>query len=438
MKLPNALESEKVVLSKILNKDTEALDKVLDYDKNLFFDTAHMAVFEKIISNLHTATDYDLLSLHSELENSKSYTEVGGINYLKDICINYKDYSFKTHFDIVRDKFFIRSKMALAAKILSSGNADSAESKKRIEEVEYEMHELTRLFDDKSSGLELVDSISDDVLLNLDRVLNSESKYLGLPMGFQQIDEKMLGLHRTDLTTIAARASAGKTAFYGSIINNIVLVDSTVNIFVFSLEMSKRQLVERLISSISLIPLYTIRTGRLSDFEWARFLFAMDVLKSAKIFIDDTPGINLLQLQSKIKSATIKYGRPDLVVVDYLQLMSPIKASDSRANDVGQMSRGLKLLAKTFNTPVMALSQLSRAPDKRIDHKPVLSDLKESSSVEQDSDNVIFIYREELYAPRLENRGVAEIIIAKQRQGEICGVPLAFVKTLTKFMNVKV
>lgn len=438
MKLPNAIESEKVVVSKLLNKEIEALEKVLDYKKDLFLEPVHQAIFSSIISNLHTATEYDLLSLHAELENNSVYKEVGGLDYLKSITTGYRDYSFKTHFEIVREKFFIRSKMVLATKIQLAGHEDNAESKKKIEAFEFELHELNRMFDEKSSGLELTDSISDDVLLRLDRVINSESKYLGLPIGFQQIDEKMLGLHRADLTTVAARASAGKTAFFGSIINNIVLEDSAINIFVFSLEMSKAQLVERLISSIALVPLYTIRTGRLSDFEWARFLFALDVLKSCKLYIDDTPGLNLLQLQTKIQSATMKFGRPDLVIVDYLQLMSPIKASDSRANDVGQMSRGLKLLAKIFNTPVIALSQLSRAPDKRIDHKPVLSDLKESSSVEQDSDNVIFIYREELYAPRMENRGVAEIIIAKQRQGEICTVPLAFVKTLTKFMSVKV
>lgn len=436
MKLPNAVESEKVLLNKLLKKDKDALEGLIDYEKDIFFDLTNQVVFEKILSDIHSATDYDLLSIYTFLENDKHLKDAGGMSYLNSIHKDY-DYSFKTHFDIVREKFFLRKKMEISANICAYISSEKPDAKKQIEKFEFELFELNRKFDSNKGNLELADKISDAALLRLDQVMNSTTKYLGLPSGFEDLDEMLQGFQATDLNIVAARSSAGKTSLYGSAIDNLIVSGNKAHILVFSLEMSKEQLIYRLISSIGHIPLQNIRKGRMTDDQWARALYALDVIKSSNLYIDDTPGLNILQIQAKITSHIMKYGQVGLVVVDYLQLLSPVKSSDSRAVDVGEMSRGLKLIAKNLNVSMLALSQLSRKPDSRLDHKPILSDLKESSSLEQDADSVIFIYREELYAPTIENRCVAEIIVAKQRNGPIGSVFVAFIKEFTKFMNVK-
>ncbi len=436
MKLPNAVESEKVLINKLLKKDKDALENLIDHEKDIFFDSCHEVIFEKILSDIHSATDYDLLSISGFLENNKHFKDAGGMSYLNSIYKDY-DYSFKTHFDIVREKFFLRSKMEIAANINLSIINDKPDVRKQIEKYEFELFELNRKFASNKGNLELADKISDSALLRLDHVMNSTTKYLGLPSGFEDLDEMLQGFQPTDLNIVAARSSAGKTALYCSIVDNLLVSGNKFHILVFSLEMSKEQLIYRLISSIGHIPLQNIRKGKMTEDQWARALYALDIIKQSNLYIDDTPGLNILQIQAKITSHIMKYGQVGLVVVDYLQLLSPVKASDNRAVDVGQMSRGLKLIAKSLNVSMLALSQLSRKPDSRLDHKPILSDLKESSSLEQDADSVIFIYREELYAPTIENRCVAEIIVAKQRNGPIGSVYTAFIKELTKFMNVK-
>jgi len=730
MKFPNSVESEKVVISHLLHGKSENLEKILDYpEDDLFFDKGHSLIFKKVLDYLVKAEEFDIITIHSQLETNPHYKNLGGLNYLTSLK-EYTQYSFDGNFKVILNKLYLRRKIELATKMQLAAVEDKPDSRKILDSLELELFEVTKKFEDKQKSLEQAGVISDSVLLNIDRALNSDSKYLGLPIGFQDIDEKMGGLHESDLTIVAARASAGKdladdepvlckdgwkrigeittedyvcgsdgkfykvlgvfpqgkkevfkvefsdgsyvrasgthnwltrtqkdrdnnvhgsvkstleiartlkygkknnhsvpyvkppefdkknllihpyvlgvilgdatfrgsnvvitnsesdiinkvkkllpeedcleqrkdtrnwsicrkikytepsktveflrsfdiydklsyekyipeeylyssvddrlnllhglldtdgfvqgtshsgkyyraniefsttskimahqvrqlvmslggrctiksrmgsytknnekhttrinyrvniafyngivpvssekhlkkwvvckrvreryissvvpdgvssctcisvsspdnlfvtrdyllthnSSFFGSIVSNLLLMKQPVHILIFSLEMTKRQLIERLISNISWIPLQNIRRGKMSIEEWARFLFAVDVLKDCKLYIDDTPGLNILQINTKVQNAFMRNGKVDLVIVDYLQLMSSVKDSDNRANDVSQIAWGLKMLGKAHNVPVMALSQLSRAPDKRLDHKPVLSDLRE-------------------------------------------------------------
>lgn len=434
MNLPNNIESEKVVLNKLLTKNNKALESVLDYDQNLFFDPTHKKLFTKIIADIHAGIDFDQLSLHVYLAEDSDYKEAGGQNYLKTLKDDY-DYTFQTHFDSVLQTYFLRTRLELHAKSQLAIIENKENLGKLLEQYEYEIYELSQKLNAKKFELESADTMAESVVSDIDRIVNLTTKYLGVPTGFQLLDELTLGMHKSDLTIVAARVSSGKSSYVGSVIDNNIQQISSV-IFLFSLEMSKSQLIQRLIASIGCISLQSIRRGNLSDFEWARFLYALDIIKASKLYIDDTPGLTVTQMQSKIKSFVMKGIVPDVVFVDYLQLMKPQRVTDNRAVDVASISGGLKLIAKTFNVPVIALSQFSRSPEKRLDHRPILSDLRDSGMIEADADNVIFLYRDELYAPTVENRGLAEAIIAKQRMGPLATVPLAFIKQYTKFINV--
>jgi replicative DNA helicase len=438
MNLPNAEKSEQIILHHLLTNNITAKDLILESNSDIFFYDANKVIAEKIISDLFSGTNYDKYSITQYLSNNKYFTDSGGITYLEDLIRGDYDYSVSTHLDILKEKAFHRKYAEESGQIALDIIKNTENIGHRIRDYENRALELSEKFVKRGEGLVKAYSITDSVLNDINTVIDVESKYIGLPTGFQLIDEATLGLHRTDLTIIAARVSCGKSSFFGSVIDNILDsggVDKTI--LIFSLEMSKSQLIQRLLSSMSRVPLSNIRRGRMTQFEWARFLYAMDVVSASNIQIDDTPGITLSQIEARI-SGEFRKTPIDLLVVDYLQLMTPSKITDNRATDIGQLSKGLKRIAKKFNLPLMCLSQLSRAPEKRLDHRPVLSDLRESGSIEADADNVMFLYRDELFNPTTENKGVAEVIIAKQRQGSLGTVPLAFVGQLTKFMNMSV
>lgn len=435
MNFPNAIESEKVVLHHLFNKNTRAIEKIIDFDSDLFLDEANVALLSKIISDASSGIDYDPLSVAQYLSDNKALIEAGGSGYIKSIINDY-GYGLDTHFDIVKEKAYLRQYATLASEAALNIVQNKENLGNKLTDYEYKLAMLKEKFVEKGKGLEPASSITNTVIENINSVIDSESKYIGLPTGFQGLDELSLGLHRTDLTIVAARASSGKSSFFGSIIDNIISTDINKTLLVFSLEMSKTQLLQRLIASIGFIPMQHIRSGKMSEFEWARFLFAIDLICQSRLFIDDTPAITVAQLEARIQTAKAKNPQIDLVVLDYLQLMSPTKMTDNRAFDVGQISAGLKGTAKKYDVPLLSLSQLSRSPDKRPDHRPILSDLRESGRLEQDADNVWFIYREELFTPTVENRGVAEIIVEKQRQGALGTIPLAFIKDYVRFMNV--
>lgn len=437
MKIPNNVESEKVVLNKLIKKNSDALSEVLGFSEDLFFDDTHKVIFKQIVSDIHTGVEFDVLSLHSLLENNKYYKESGGFSYLIGLVKDY-DYGFNVHFDNVKKTYHYREILGVNQKIQLAIVQQPDNLGDKLKQYEYEMFELSRKFDTKKSNLELAGDLSDSVISNIDRIINSNSKYSGLPTGIQHLDEMTTGLHGGDSTICAGRPGSGKSSLVTSVLDyHLCNTSDFVGAF-FNLEMPKVQIIQRLISSIGHIPLSRIRSGKLSDYDWARFLYALDILKNSKLYIDDNTDLSTITLETKVKNLILKEKKVDLVVVDYMQLMTPLGNKGSREQEVSQISRGIKLVAKNLNVPVIALSQLSRAPEKRLDHRPVLSDLRDSGSSEQDSDNVFFIYRDELYNPTTENRNLAEIIVAKQRNGPLGTVPVAFINELTKYMNVKI
>lgn len=430
--LPNNIVSEKVVLSCIIkSSSSDELNQVLEFGPELFFDDTHKAILSSITSL--SGARPDKYSIHNDLKNNQQYLEFGGIRYLEEII----DISgvFDTHLKLLKESLFHRRFVETSSEVSSAIISGKPNSRKLLEEFESELALLKVKYADSQARLEPVQTTIQNVLKNVDFALNTTGKYLGLPSGFQKLDEMTLGFHATDLNLLAAKVSSGKSSFMGSIIYNILIKDPTKKLLIFSLEMSKEQLIQRLISCIGCIPLQSIRRGRLSDYEWARFIGAIKILNNSNVYIDDTPGINTNYLSARLKEFELRYGAPDLVCIDYLQLMHPLKSNGNRVNDVSSISNGLKAIAKKEKLPLLSLSQFSRAPEQRLDHEPKLSDLKDSSSLEADADSVLFIYREELYNPTVDNAGLAKIIVAKQRQGPTGSIFLGFVKEFTKFIN---
>jgi replicative DNA helicase len=284
-------------------------------------------------------------------------------------------------------------------------------------------------------GFSHIQPVAETVLAKVQEYAKRESHALtGLATGFRDLDEKTSGLQPTDLIIVAARPSMGKTALCLTLAQNAATLEGAC-VAVFSLEMSKEQLVMRMLSSEARVDAHRFRTGYLTRDEWGRLAQAIGTLSEAKIFIDDTPGISVLEMRAKTRRLVAEQKKLDLIVVDYLQLMSGSKRSESRQQEVSQISRELKGLAKELGVPVVALSQLSRAPEARNPPRPMMSDLRESGSIEQDADVVCFIYREDYYKPTDENAGIAEILISKQRNGPTGTVKLAFLKEFTRFEN---
>ncbi len=267
----------------------------------------------------------------------------------------------------------------------------------------------------------------------IEHLYNNKTEVTGITTGFKDLNKKINGLQRSDLLLIAARPAMGKTAFSLNLVQNAAL-EGNASVAVFSLEMSKEQLVQRMLSSQSAVELSKIKTGTINEHDWPRILEAMSVLSSTKIHIDDTPGIKISELRSKCRKLKMEKGL-DLILIDYLQLMEGEGNNESRQQEISKISRSLKVIAKELDCPVVALSQLSRAPEQRADHRPMLSDLRESGAIEQDADIVMFLYRDEYYHPDSEKKNIGEVIISKNRHGETGAVELVWLGEIQKFAN---
>jgi replicative DNA helicase len=274
-----------------------------------------------------------------------------------------------------------------------------------------------------------------DSFNKIEELYQNKGGITGITTGFKDIDRKTSGLQRSDLILIAARPSMGKTAFSLNIAQNAAIKED-ISVAIFSLEMSKEQLVQRMLSAESHIEIQKIRTGNLNEDEWPRLAKAMGPLAQSKIFIDDTPGISVMEIKGKCRRLKVDHGL-DLILIDYLQLMSGEGKSENRQQEISNISRALKGLAREMDCPVVALSQLSRAPEVRGDHRPILSDLRESGAIEQDADVVMFLYRDEYYNPDTEKKNIGEVIIAKQRNGATGIIELAWLGQFTKFANLE-
>jgi replicative DNA helicase len=432
--LPSSEDSERVILGAILLDNaliTQAVEHLRPED---FYSPLNRRVYNAMIGLFEQSKPIDPILIIEEMKKDGPVEAIGGVSTIANLTFGLPHFSnLEEYVKVVKDKSVVRTLIRTCNQITSEALAEEDDAEIILDRAEQMVFALAE--ERTRKGFAHIEPVARDVLQKVTELAHGESHALtGLATGFREFDAKTSGLQKTDLVIVAARPSMGKTALCLTIAQNAAVLEGAV-VAVFSLEMSKEQLVMRMLSSEARIDAHRFRTGHLMREEWARLAGGIESLSRAKIFIDDTPGLSVLEMRAKSRRLAAEQKRLDLIVVDYLQLMSAGGRNESRQQEVSKISRELKALAKELNVPVVALSQLSRAPEARNPPKPLMSDLRESGSIEQDADVVAFIYREDYYHETDENKGMAELIIAKQRNGPTGTVKLAFLKEFTRFEN---
>jgi replicative DNA helicase len=432
--LPSSPESERVILGAIL-LDNQLISQAIEHlSRDDFYSPFHRRIFNAMMSLFERSERIDPILIGEELKKDGAIDPIGGIAAITNLTYGLPHFSdILDYAKIVKSKATVRNLIKVCNQITSEALAEEEESEIILDHAEQMIFALA---DERTrQGFAHVKPIAETVLAKVQEYAKRETHALtGLATGFRELDQMTSGLQKTDLIIVAARPSMGKTALCLTLAQNAAILEKAV-VAVFSLEMSKEQLVMRMLSSEARVDAHRFRTGYLTRDEWGRLAQSIGTLSEAKIFIDDTPGISVMEMRAKTRRLVAEQKKLDLIVVDYMQLMSGSRRTESRQQEVSQISRELKGLAKELDVPVVALSQLSRAPEARNPPRPLMSDLRESGSIEQDADVVAFIYREEYYKQSEENAGVAEILISKQRNGPTGSIKLAFLKEFTRFEN---
>lgn len=431
---PHNSEAEQTVLASTLI-DHVAVEKVINLlSSEDFYYEANREIFDSIKQVHIQNIPVDILTVSEELKKRGKIDYVGGFEYLAKLTENIiTSKNVEAYCNIIREKSTLRKLISASNEIIEKGYKENDDVQRIIELAE------SRIF--SISQNRSINSFSEikDVLMTVfnsleERAMNKGS-ITGLTTGYNDLDRMTSGLQRSDLVLLAARPSMGKTALALNIAMNSVKTGASVALF--SLEMSKEQYVQRIISMESMVDSSKLRTGNLDDDDWTRLISTMSTISNYNIFIDDSAAISVFEVMSKCRRLKIEKGL-DLIVIDYLQLMSDGTNSNNRQQEISNISRGLKALAREMDCPVMALSQLSRAPELRQDHRPIMSDLRESGAIEQDADVVLMLYRDEYYfKEESEKKGITDVIIAKQRNGPVGTVELAWISQYTKFGNIQ-
>jgi len=435
--LPHNLEAERSVLGAILLHNDAFNLAVEVIDAHDFFRDAHRRIFEKMVKLSERGDAIDLVTLKEELGRSAELEEVGGPAYITALVDGVPRSTNVEHYArIIKEKATLRQLISVAGKILGAAYEAGEEADVILDQAE---HAIFAIADDKvRDGFVSLRDLAQSSFETIEKLHSRKELITGVPTGFTDLDEMTSGLQPSDLVIIAARPSMGKTSLVLNIAQHVgTKTDLTVGMF--SLEMSKEQLFLRMLTAEARIDAHRLRGGFLGERDWGRLSQSIGTLSDAKIFIDDTPSIGVLEMRAKCRRLAAEHGL-NLVIVDYIQLMQGRGRFENRTLELGSISRSLKGLAKELRVPIVVLSQLSRAPESRSDHRPQLSDLRESGALEQDADVVLFIYREDQYVdktqPPTDNQGTAEIIIGKQRNGPTGIVRLAFIREFTRFENL--
>ncbi len=427
---PHNEEAEKSVLGAAMLSKEALMDVSEEVRADDFYNESHREIFDAIITLYRDNIAVDMLTVCEELSRRKSLEMVGGRIYIATLTAEVPSTANAGQYaKIVAEKAMLRRLIAAAEDISTKGYDDKIAASELLDYAEGDIFRIAqrRQRNDYTK-------IQDVLIKNLqiiDKAVENKGKVIGLSTGFRNIDEKTSGLQPSDLIIVAARPGMGKTAFALNIAQQSA-VKAGASVLIFSLEMSQEQLGQRLIAMQARVESEKLKKGTLDMKDWDRLTIALDELNSTKIVIDDTPGINIMEMRNKCRRLKAEQGL-DLIVVDYLQLMSYEGRSESRQQEISALSRNLKLLAREMDCPVIVLSQLSRAPELRQDKRPMLSDLRESGSIEQDADIVIFLYRDDYYNENTENPGVCEVNIAKHRSGPVGKLDLTWVARYTKF-----
>lgn len=435
---PHSVEAEQSVLGGLL-LENEALDKIADLIASTdFYRHDHRVIYEHISRLIEHNKPADIVTVAESLESTAQLSGVGGISYLGALAQNTPSAAnIRRYAEIVRERAVMRSLVEVGSSIADSAfSPQGKDAAQLLDEAEAKIFEIAEGGKRSTQGFIDIKTLLPQVADRIDQLFQRDnpSDVTGIPTGFADLDSMTSGLQPGDLVIVAGRPSMGKTAFSLNIAENVAL-DTGLPVAVFSMEMGATQLAMRMIGSVGRLDQHRMRTGRLEDEDWVRLTTALGKLNDAPMFIDESAGLNALEVRARARRLHRQCGKLGLIVIDYLQLMSATRTGENRATEISEISRALKALAKELDVPVVALSQLNRGLEQRPNKRPVMSDLRESGAIEQDADVILFIYRDQVYNPDSPDKGTAEIIIGKQRNGPIGTVRLTFLGEHTRFEN---
>ncbi len=432
--MPHSMEAEQAVIGSMI-MDIEAVTVASEIITGEdFYSRQYGILFETMVEMNEEAQPIDLVTLQNRLREKDVPPEVSGLEFVRDLLTSVPtSANIKYYANIVAEKALLRKMIKLNEEIANTCYAGKESLEFIMEDTEKRMFQLLQRHD--TGDFVPIRTVVMNAMDKIETAAKNKGSVTGIPTGFTDLDYRTAGMQPSDLVLIAARPSMGKTAFVLNIAQHVAF-KKNLPVAIFSLEMSKEQLVNRMFSLESSVDAQKLRTGQLNDQDWERLIESAGVIGRSKLMIDDTPGISISELRSKCRKMKLEHGL-SMIIIDYLQLMSGSGRSDSRQQEISDISRSLKAVARELHVPVLALSQLSRAVEQRPDHRPMLSDLRESGAIEQDADVVMFIYRDDYYNHDTDRKGVSEIIIAKQRNGPIGTVELAWLPEYTKFANLE-
>ncbi len=436
---PHSIEAESSVLGGLL-LDNSAWDRVGDLlAEGDFYRYEHKLVYSAIGGLINTSRPADVITVYEHLQSLGKAEEMGGLGYLNALAQYVPSASnIRRYAEIVRERSILRKLVSASDEIATNAfNTQGRAVAQILDEAEQKIFNIGEEGSRMKQGFQAIPQLVVDLLDRVQEMADNQNDITGVPTGFVDFDRMTSGLQPGDLVVLAARPSMGKTALAINIAEHVALHEQ-LPVAVFSMEMGASQLAVRIVGSIGRIDQGHLRTGKLNDDEWPRLTEAIEKLRNVSLHIDETPGLTPSELRANARRLARQCGKLGLIVVDYLQLMSGSGGSngDNRATEIGEISRGLKMLAKELQCPVIALSQLNRSVEQRTDKRPMMSDLRESGAIEQDADVIMFIYRDDYYNKDSKEPGVAEIIIGKQRNGPTGSVKLTFLKPLTKFESL--
>ncbi len=435
---PHSIEAEQSVLGGLL-LDNAAWDRIADFIReDDFYRYDHRIIFACMVKLINGSKPADVITVFEALTGLGKAEDAGGLTYLNALAQNTPSAAnIRRYAEIVRDRGVLRKLITVADEIAGNAfNPQGKEVKQMLDDAESKIFAIAEEGSRGAQGFTAIQPLLTQVVERIDELYNRDhtSDITGVPTGFNDLDKMTSGLQPGDLIIVAGRPSMGKTAFSINIGENVA-IDSGLPVAVFSMEMGGAQLAMRMLGSVGRLDQHRLRTGRLIDEDWPRLTHAIQKMNDAQLYIDETPALSSIELRARSRRLSRQCGKLGLIIIDYLQLMSGNSAGENRATEISEISRNLKGLAKELQCPVIALSQLNRSLEQRPNKRPVMSDLRESGAIEQDADVILFIYRDQVYNPDSPDKGTAEIIIGKQRNGPIGSVRLTFLGEYTKFDN---
>jgi replicative DNA helicase len=431
---PHDIEAEQAVIGSMLTDQDAVMTAVERLKSDSFYREDNKLIFEAIVNLYNRSEPIDLITVKDELTSMGNFEKVGGFQYLATLPDKVPTTAnVQKYVNIVDEKATLRKLIKTANEIIDLGYNPTEDVEDIMAGAEKKIFDIIQNKNQKSYSP--IKDVLIESFTKLEELYNQKSVVTGIPTGFIELDYKTAGLHGSDLILVAARPAMGKTAFALNIAANAA-IRANVPVALFSLEMSKEQLVNRVLCMEAMVDSNKVRTGKLEEDDWSKLAGVVGPLSESGIYIDDTPGISIMEIRTKCRKLKMEKDI-GLIVIDYIQLIQGSgKKNSSREQEISEISRSLKILAKELNVPVIALSQLSRAVEQRPEHRPMLSDLRESGAIEQDADIVMFLYRDDYYNPDSEDKDIAEVIIAKHRGGSTGTVKLLWMGSYTKFVNL--